>query len=83
MALLDQTIAPEDVDIPPDIAAAAVLPKSYREEKVFYDAFAWLRKNQPLGLAKLPGYDPAWLVTKHADVMLIERQAVLIQEHGG
>src|SRR5215208_683247 len=61
--------------IPDDIARAAVLPESYKEESVIYDAYRWLRENMPLGVAQIEGYDPMWLVSKHADIMLIERQA--------
>jgi hypothetical protein len=35
----------------------AVLPASYAdEESKVYPAYAWLRKNNPLGLAKLDNY---------------------------
>ena len=79
MTSQDTMTAEQDTAIPEHIAEAAVLPKSYRDEKNFYDAFAWLRQHQPLGKARLPGYDPAWLVTKHADIMSIERQAALFK----
>jgi cytochrome P450 len=61
--------------IPDEIARAAVLPESYKSEQVVYDAYRWLRENMPLAVAQIEGYDPIWLVTKHADIMLIERQA--------
>lgn len=63
-----------DARIPDDIAAAAVLPVSYRdEENITYPAFAWLRENNPFGLAHVEGYDPVWLATTHADILAIER----------
>jgi cytochrome P450 len=37
-------------------------------------AFRWLRNNQPLGRAELPGFDPFWIVSKHADIRSISAQ---------
>jgi cytochrome P450 len=44
---------------------------------VIYGAFKWLRENMPLGIAEVEGYDPLWIVTKHADIRAIERDAKL------
>jgi hypothetical protein len=30
-----------------------------------YDAYDWLRANNPLGLAEPEGFDAFWVVTKH------------------
>ncbi|HEX4250380.1 MAG TPA: cytochrome P450 [Pseudonocardia sp.] len=63
-----------DARIPDDIAAAAVLPASYRdEENITYPAFAWLRRNNPFGQAHVEGYAPIWLATTQADIIAIER----------
>lgn len=69
--LLNQDLIPED------IAKAVILPGSYADEEKVYSAFKWLRANMPLAVAKLDGYDPVWIVTKHADLMAIERNAKL------
>jgi cytochrome P450 len=63
--------------IPDDLARAAVLPESYRTGSTYYAAFKWLRANMPIGRAYLYGYDPLWLVTKHADVRAVERDPSL------
>jgi cytochrome P450 len=63
--------------IPDDIARIVVSPKSYTDDDVIYPAFEWLRKNMPLGLAQVPGFDPIWIVTKHADIRLIEKDGKL------
>lgn len=63
--------------IPDDIAQAAVLPESYRTGRDFWEAYAWLRENMPLGEARVAGYDPLRLVTRHADIMQIERDPAL------
>lgn len=60
--------------IPDEIARAVMLAESHTDEQVFYSAYKWLRDNNPVGLAKLEGFDPIWLVTKHADIMEVEKQ---------
>jgi hypothetical protein len=51
-----------------------VLPASYLDEEgTVCPAYAWLRANNPLGLARLENYDSLWLVTKHADIIAVER----------
>jgi cytochrome P450 len=65
----------QDYLIPDKIAQHAVLPASYADEtSITYPAYEWLRKNNPLGLAKLDNFDPLWLVTKHHDLLEVERQ---------
>lgn len=65
------------VEIPEDIARTVLSPKSYADDNVIYPAFKWLRENMPLGVANVPGYDPIWIVTKHADIRQIERNGKL------
>jgi cytochrome P450 len=63
-----------DARIPDEIAAAAVLPLSYTDEQnVTYPAFAWLRANNPFGLAHVDGFDPIWLATTQEHILAIER----------
>ncbi|MBA2932474.1 cytochrome P450 [Sphingomonas sp. CGMCC 1.13654] len=63
--------------VPDDIARIVISPKSYANDDVIYPAFKWLRENMPLGVAEVEGYDPIWLVTKHADIRMIERNSKL------
>lgn len=63
--------------IPDDIARIVIAPKSYTDDATIYRAFQWLREHMPLGIAQVPGYDPLWIVTKHADIREIERNAKL------
>lgn len=63
--------------IPDDIARIVVSPKSYTNDELVYGAFKWLRENMPLGVAEVPGYDPLWIVTKHADIREVEKNAKL------
>lgn len=69
--------------IPDDIARTVVLPEGHRDDGPLFEAYRWLRENNPLGQAKVEGYDPLWLVTKHADIMEIERQPHVFTSGGG
>ncbi len=59
--------------IPSDIAEILVDPKAYADDRI-HDAYTWLRANQPLGWASPEGYDPFWVVTRHADILEVSRQ---------
>ncbi len=48
-------------------------PKAYSDEKRLHEALAHLRKNAPVCWVDEPPYAPFWAITKHADVMDIER----------
>lgn len=69
--------------IPDAIARQVVLPEGHRDNDALFEAYAWLRENNPLGRAVVDGYDPLWLVSKHADIMEIERQPDLFTNAGG
>lgn len=70
MTLMESDSRPR---VPDDIARIVVSPRSYADDATIYPAFKWLRENMPLGIAEVEGYDPIWLVSKHADLKLIER----------
>ncbi len=58
--------------IPDDIARLLVSPSAYATDAL-HDAYRWLRANNPLGIAEVEGFDPFWVVTKHADILEISR----------
>src|SRR5882757_1603409 len=68
---------------PEDVARQIVLPEGHRDEARLFDAYRWLRDNNPLGQVAVGGYDPIWLVSKHADIMEIERQPHIFTSGGG
>ena len=55
--------------------AASVLadPKAYADEKRLHEALAHARAHEPVCWVDVPPYAPFWAITKHADVMDIER----------
>ncbi|MCX4096692.1 cytochrome P450 [Nocardia sp. alder85J] len=69
--------------IPDTVARQIVLPEGHRDNDSLFEAYRWLRENNPLGRATVAGYDPLWLVSKHADIMEIERQPEIFTSAGG
>ncbi|MBS0386035.1 MAG: cytochrome P450 [Proteobacteria bacterium] len=65
-----------DTSIPNHIAETLVSPAAYAGDEI-YDAYRWLRANNPLGVAEPEGYEPFWVVTKHADILEISRNNAL------
>ncbi len=48
-------------------------PKSYADEAALHAALTHLRANAPVAWVEVPDYRPFWAITKHADIMAIER----------
>ena len=67
--------------IPVDIANTIVDPKAYADGDRIDQAFAQLRRESPLEVAQPDGFDPFWVVTRHADILEVERQNELF--HNG
>lgn len=57
-------------------AAGRVLAeaKAYSDERRLHDALAHLRAHAPVSWVDVPPYAPFWAITKHSDIMDIERQ---------
>ncbi len=49
-------------------------PRAYADENRLHEALAHLRAHAPVSWVEVEGYKPFWAITKHADVMDIERQ---------
>jgi cytochrome P450 len=69
--------------VPDEIARRVVLPEGHSDDEALFEAYRWLRENAPLALSDVEGYDPLWLVVKHADIMEIERQPDVFSSGGG
>jgi cytochrome P450 len=59
--------------VPDEIAQVLIDPRAYADERL-HNAYSWLRANCPLGKAHIEGFDPFWVVTKHADILEVSRQ---------
>lgn len=66
----------DGMHVPANIAEVLVNPKAYADRRL-HDAYTWLRANNPVGLAEPDGFDPFWVVTKHADILDVSRQNAL------
>jgi len=57
-----------------DVSAKALAdPTAYADDARLHAALAHLRANQPVAWVDNPPYRPFWAVTKHADIMAVER----------
>ena len=61
-------------DVPLDLAATVLDPKAFGMDAPLQDAYRRLRADYPLNMARVPGVEPMWLVTRHADILEISRQ---------
>ena len=52
-------------------------PLAYADESKLHAALTHLRANAPVSWVEVPNYRPFWAITKHADIMDIERDNVL------
>ncbi|TDB87195.1 cytochrome P450 [Actinomadura sp. KC216] len=48
-------------------------PKTYADDRRLHEALALLRRESPVHRVDAPGYNPFWAVTKHEDIMEVER----------
>lgn len=60
-------------NIPADIAQEIVDPYAYQDGDRVDAAFRRLRSEIPLGVAAPEGFEPFWVVTKHRDILHVER----------
>lgn len=70
-------------EVPDEIARRIVLPEGHTDEEALYEAYAWLRNNAPVAKVHVEGYDPLWLVSKHADIIEIGRHPEIFTNAGG
>ncbi len=79
MTVIDETTTQV---VPTEIAEQIVLPEGHSDHDKLFAAYAWLRENMPVGRAVVDGYDPLWLVSRHADIMEVERNTEVFTAGG-
>jgi cytochrome P450 len=52
-------------------------PEVYADEARLHEALGLLRRQDPVHWVEAPGFDPFWAITRHADIMEIERNHTL------
>ena len=60
--------------LPTELAQTIIDPKAYSQRELVDEAFRQIRATAPLAKAELDGFEPFWVVTRHADIKEIERQ---------
>lgn len=56
-----------------DVAKMFANPTAYADEETLHADLTHLRANAPVSWVEVPDYAPFWAITKHADIMEIER----------
>ena len=54
---------------------AVVNPDCYADEKAIHDVFTRLRGEEPVRFMQPEGYRPFWGITKHADILEVEKRS--------
>src|ERR1700739_4268744 len=60
-----------------DAAKVFADPLAYTDEQRLHAALTHLRRNAPVSWVEVPHYRPFWAITKHSDIMDIERENML------
>lgn len=60
-----------------DAAKVLADPQAYTDEPKLHAALKHLRTNAPVSRVEVPNYAPFWAITKHADIVDVERNNVL------
>jgi cytochrome P450 len=65
-----------------EMVATVLDPRAHAQPDRLNQAYAWLRKNDPIARAALPDMEPFYVVTKHADILEISKDNSLFP-YGG
>ncbi len=60
--------------IPPDLIAPLFNPATFAVRGAVDEILREVRERYPFARVEVPGYDPHWIVSKHADIQLVSRQ---------
>ena len=58
-----------------NLADLIAAPVTYSDEQGYHQLFAELRRDHPVFWAEPAGYRPFWAISRHADIMEVEKQA--------
>jgi cytochrome P450 len=60
--------------IPTDLIAPLFNPSTFAVRGAVDELLEAVRRDYPLARAEVPGYDPHWIVARHADIQTVSRQ---------
>ncbi len=63
------------VNIPSYLANTIADPKAYQLQTPVDEAFRLIRRDYPLAVANVEGFDPFWVVSRHADILQVEQDS--------
>jgi cytochrome P450 len=67
--------------LPTELIAPLYNPATFAKRGAVDTLLTEVRKKYPLAQARVPGYDPHWIVSRHADIQTVSRQNALF--HNG
>lgn len=68
--------------VPQKIADTIVSPEAHADRQQLDNAYMWLRQNAPLARIEPTNFQPMWAVTRHADIVAIERNVDVFKSGG-
>ena len=60
--------------IPSELIAPLFNPATFAERGLVDELLRTVRRDYPLARAEVPGYDPYWIVSRHAHIQEVSRQ---------
>ena len=72
--MLEQPLTPDADAAPTEVGNKISYAANYGRPDEVHAAFSWLRANQPVSKVYTKDFRPYWAITKHADILEIERQ---------
>jgi len=60
--------------IPTELGAPLFAPSTFAQPEIIDALLARLRRDYPLAIAEVPGFDPHWIVTRYSDIQEISRR---------
>lgn len=69
-------------DVPAEFGQNLVDPNAYADWDVIHPTYKYLRDNVPIGRVSVPGFDPFWAVSRHADIQTVARQNEMFLNNG-
>lgn len=72
---MTKTETPRSKLLDPETARTIIDPSAYGSSGAIIDVHRRLRRENPIARAEIEGYDPFWVLTKHADIREVSQKA--------
>lgn len=76
------SFATKPIELTTEQSALVVSSEAYAEWNEVHQLFSDLRRRSPVARVNAKGFDPFWLITRHADIQEIGRQPTIFNNNG-